>query len=160
MTNNGIASVQRERATLRAAARDDLPAIEKLLSAGRLPVAGVESTIGNFLVAESRDELVGAIGLELYGSAALLRSVVVADSVRGTGLGAQLVNEIIREADEKGVRQVFLLTTTAEHYFPRFGFERITRDEVPESVKQSVEFRGACPASAIVMMREVLPPAK
>jgi choline dehydrogenase-like flavoprotein len=50
---------------------------------------------------------------------------------------------------------VFLLTTTAEGFFPRFGFEQITRDEVPPSVRGSVEFQSACPASAIVMRRQL-----
>ena len=45
------------------------------------------------------------------------------------------------------------LTTTAERFFPRFGFERITRDDVPASVQASIEFREACPASATVMRR-------
>jgi amino-acid N-acetyltransferase len=52
---------------------------------------------------------------------------------------------------------VFLLTTTAERFFPKFGFEQIARDEVPASVKASVEFRSACCASAIVMRKQLAP---
>jgi amino-acid N-acetyltransferase len=52
---------------------------------------------------------------------------------------------------------VFLLTTTAERFFPRFGFEEIARDEVPASVQASVEFQSACPASAIVMRKRLAP---
>jgi N-acetylglutamate synthase-like GNAT family acetyltransferase len=44
---------------------------------------------------------------------------------------------------------VYLLTTTTAGYFPRFGFARIARAEVPSSVQESVEFTAACPASAI-----------
>ena len=50
---------------------------------------------------------------------------------------------------------LYLLTTTAEGYFPKFGFERITRAEVPPSVQASVEFATACPASAIVMRKRL-----
>ena len=50
-----------------------------------------------------------------------------------------------------GITTVVLLTTTAEDYFPRFGFERTDRSVVPEEVRESAEFRGACPASATVM---------
>jgi amino-acid N-acetyltransferase len=48
-----------------------------------------------------------------------------------------------------------LLTTTAERYFPRFGFERVDRKDVPESVRASVEFTSACPSSAIVMRKSL-----
>ena len=140
-------------ATLRAAVPDDLTAIEDLLRASQLPVSGVESAIGHFIVAESHGRVVGAIGVELYEAAALLRSAVVEPSMRGTGLGAALVSAIVQEAERQGVEQIFLLTTTAENYFPRFGFGPVTRAAVPERVKTSVEFRGACPSSAIVMMR-------
>jgi amino-acid N-acetyltransferase len=42
---------------------------------------------------------------------------------------------------------------TAEHYFPRFGFERIERGAVPEAISETLEFRSACPASAVAMAR-------
>ena len=54
-----------------------------------------------------------------------------------------------------GLTPLYLLTTTAEDFFPRFGFSRITRQEVPESVRASVEFRSACPASAVVMWKPI-----
>jgi amino-acid N-acetyltransferase len=46
---------------------------------------------------------------------------------------------------------VYLLTTTAEAFFPHFGFERIERAAVPPRIQNSREFHGACPASATVM---------
>ena len=58
-------------------------------------------------------------------------------------------------AREHGVENVFLLTTTAEGFFPKFGFALIQRNDVPRSVQSSVEFHSACPASAVVM-RKVL----
>jgi amino-acid N-acetyltransferase len=50
-----------------------------------------------------------------------------------------------------GARELYLLTTTAEGYFPRLGFERIARDELPAALAASEELRGACPASAVTM---------
>ena len=44
-----------------------------------------------------------------------------------------------------------LLTTTAEHYFPSFGFTETTRDVVPDDIRATGEFRGTCPESAIAM---------
>ena len=160
MTQSDTMSGRRTSATLRPAVAGDLGDIEALLSANRLPVDDVSAVMENFVVAESRGSLVGAIGLEIYGDQALLRSAVVAEEMRGTGLGSELVNAIVGQATALGVTRVFLLTTTAEKYFPRFGFTRITRDDVPKSVKSSVEFRGACPDSAFVMMRDVPPRAR
>ena len=50
-----------------------------------------------------------------------------------------------------GAHDLVLLTSTADGWFPRFGFERISRDAAPASLHASEEFRGACPASAVVM---------
>lgn len=79
----------------------------------------------------------------------------IADGVRGTGLGSRLVNEILERAAALGIRDVYLLTTTAEEYFPKFGFTRAARLDVPESVRASREFQGACPDTAVVMRRTV-----
>jgi amino-acid N-acetyltransferase len=54
------------------------------------------------------------------------------------------------------MKAVFLLTTTAEQFFPRLGFEPISRADVPESVQASVEFQSACPASATVMRKQLV----
>jgi amino-acid N-acetyltransferase len=48
-----------------------------------------------------------------------------------------------------------LLTTTAERFFPRFGFERVERVDVPASVQASIEFRSACRESAVVMRKRI-----
>jgi len=57
-------------------------------------------------------------------------------------------------ARQRGVRRIYLLTETADRFFPRFGFRRIVRDQVEPAVRQSVEFRSVCPESAVVMVRE------
>jgi amino-acid N-acetyltransferase len=110
-------------------------------------------------VAESStDGVIGAIGLEVYGRAALLRSAVVATSWQSAGIGRELVTAVLREAERLGVTEIFLLTTTAGDYFPRFGFTRTDRREVPEPLLASEELRGACPASAVVMRRRLQGP--
>ena len=76
-------------------------------------------------------------------------------AARGAGVGVALVERLLGHAREHDIRAIYLLTTTAERYFPRFGFDRITRDDVPEAVKTSVEFRDACPASAAVMRKVI-----
>ena len=138
---------------IRRAKSSDLSAVESLLTASDLPTNGVRDNFSDFVVADDDGAITGAIGLEKYGSVALLRSAVVAPDHRGTGVGRKLVEQLLERAEEAGVDELYLLTTTAEKYFPRFGFTRTTRATVPEAVKASAEFRGACPDTAVVMSR-------
>jgi len=137
----------------------DYPAVIALLEAAGLPRAGVPMGLGDFLVADTESGLAGAIGLERYGRAALLRSAVVRPGDQGSGIGAALVRALLDRARDSEVREIYLLTTTAERWFPRFGFARIARERVPDAVRASVEFREACPASAAVM-RALIPDAQ
>lgn len=145
-------------AQLRAARAADLPSIEKLLTASQLPLAGVADSLPGFIVAESDGAIVGSAALEVCCDNALLRSVAVAPEWRSRGLGRALVSRVIADAEARGLRALYLLTTTAEHYFPSFGFQEIPRDQVPADVQGTEEFRDACPASAVVMCRECASP--
>jgi amino-acid N-acetyltransferase len=107
------------------------------------------------LVAKEGEQIVGTAALELYGDGALLRSVAVEPIRQGRQLGHQLTDAALQLATAHGVNTVFLLTTTAERFFPRFGFEEIDREQLPVSVRESVEFQSACPASAIVMRKQL-----
>ena len=140
---------------IRSATSEDLTAVERLLSASDLPLDGVKDHFSNFVVAEDDGEIAGAIGLEEFGAVALLRSAVVAPEHRGSGVGRRLVERLLEGAEVAGIEELYLLTTTAEKYFPRFGFTRTTRSAVPDAVKASAEFQGACPDTAVVMTRRV-----
>jgi len=139
---------------VRAAAFSDLAAVEKLLTASGLPLDGVRDAFSTFVVAESGDDIIGVAGLERAGNDALLRSVAVHPDWRSHGIGRALVTRVISDAEARGLRALYLLTTTADRYFPGFGFHVVTREEVPNIVRETVEFRSACPASATVMCRE------
>lgn len=140
-------------AAIRAARPDDLGGVEALLVASGLPTAGVAPALGNFLVAEHGGAIVGVVGVEQCCGYGLLRSTAVDASWRSRGLGRQLVERAIAGAESQGLHALYLLTTTAERYFPSFGFSVTTRDKVPDAVRDTVEFRSACPASAVVMVR-------
>jgi amino-acid N-acetyltransferase len=107
-------------------------------------------------VAEAEGRLVGIAGVEMYGDGALLRSVAVDPEWRDRGIARLLTDRALDTARAEGVESVFLLTTTAEGYFPKVGFEAISRDAVPAGVQQSIEFRGACPDTAVIMRRRLL----
>jgi amino-acid N-acetyltransferase len=149
--NTGACNVE-----LRPATQEDLSAILALLKESSLPTAGLgDQALTDFIVAERGGRLVGVVGLEIYRESALLRSAAVEPSWRGTGIGRALVERALDLSRKRGIRDVFLLTTTAEDYFPRFGFCCVTRDSVPAAVRGSAEFQGACPDSAVVMRKTV-----
>lgn len=135
--------------SIRPATAADRPAAEALLKRHGLPLDGFR--VEDAVVAVRADgSLAGVAALERHGDAALLRSVAV--DAPGQGVGAALVHHLVATADREG-REVVLLTTTADGYFPRFGFAPIDRADVPEALLVSAEFRGACPASARVLHR-------
>jgi arsenite-transporting ATPase len=133
-----------------AADRDEVLA---LLQASNLMIEGVPDDMHGFVVARAHGELVGVAGVEPHGESALLRSVAVVPGQRGSGIGKRLVDAALERAMAAGVRDVVLLTEGADGWFERFGFERIDRSAAPEGVKQSVQFKSACPDSATVMRR-------
>jgi amino-acid N-acetyltransferase len=136
---------------IRSATPSDLPAVESLLRASSLPTIGIAPVIEDFLVAESGTDVVGVVGMEYCCSYGLLRSTAVSPDYRGKGVARQLVEQVIARAESRGINALYLLTTTAETYFPSFGFVKTTRDAVPGEIQSTDEFRGACPASATVM---------
>ena len=141
--------------TICPAEKVDLPAVRQLLEAAHLPLDDVEAHLSTMVVAKDGSGVVGAAAVELYADGALLRSVVVSRAVQGQGMGQRLTEAALGIAMNRGVETVFLLTTTAERFFPKLGFEEISRADVPESVQASVEFHSACPASATVMRKRL-----
>jgi amino-acid N-acetyltransferase len=142
-------------AQIEAARATDAADVLRLLSHNRLPLEGLEEHLTTTLVARQDGRIVGSAALEMYQGGALLRSVAVASEQQGRGLGSELTNAAICLAQTLRAPAIYLLTTTAETFFPKFGFERITREEVPVSVQASVEFTSACPSSATVMRKSL-----
>ena len=139
---------------VRPATPADLPAVERLLMESGLPLDGVQESLSTFVVAQAGDDVVGVAGVECCVANGLLRSVAVDPAWRSHGVGRALVTRIISDAAARGIDALFLLTTTAERYFPTFGFRAIPREEVPDDIRATAEFSGACPASATVMRRD------
>jgi amino-acid N-acetyltransferase len=137
----------------------DLESLCELLDAVDLPSAGLRDHLGTALVARDGDDIVGCVALEIYGDAALLRSLAVVPSRRETGLGRRLVQAALSLGRQNGASTFCLLTTTAADFFVRhFAFRPVARAEVPAPVRQSVEFVSACPATAQAMILTVRKP--
>ncbi len=145
---------------LRPGEEADYQQVTALLERAGLPLAGVSPRLDGFVVLEADGRIVGTAAVEAYGDVGLLRSVAVDAERRGSGLGAALVEQALDEARAAGVRDVFLLTTTAQRYFPRHGFAVASRDDAPAALQASAEFRGACPASATIMRRRLERPRR
>ena len=136
----------------RAAKSEDWPQITRLLGMHGLPLAGAREHLDAFLVAESDGAVIGCIGAEYYGEAALMRSLAVTPDARGQGVGSGLVVRLLAGLRQRNVRSAAIVTTTADGFFTRFGFVPVAREEIPAALLVSQEFNGACPASAKAML--------
>lgn len=144
-------------AALRAATARDLPTIAALLTDAGLPTVGLDGFLDGVVVAERGGEIVGAGGLEAAGADVLLRSLVTVPTERGRGTGHALVARLIANARERGARTIWLLTETAQEFFPRLGFRRVARELAPAPLQSLAEFAHACPASAVALARRAQP---
>lgn len=132
----------------------DSAALRSLLEQSALATADLTTAPDlRFWVLIDGDQIVGAVGLERYGAAGLLRSLVVSPDSQRRGLGQRLVATLEREATAAGVKTLVLLTQTAERFFTRLGYIVSDRRDVPDAIRQSAEFRSLCPAAAVCMMK-------
>jgi amino-acid N-acetyltransferase len=127
----------------------DAPAVLRLLERNHLPLEGLT----DWITAREDGQIIGSAALEIYPDGALLRSVAVAPEAQRQGVGHELTAAAIHLADTLNAPALYLLTTTAERFFPRFGFEPIARADVPATVQASIEFTSACPSTAAVMRK-------
>lgn len=141
---------------LRQAQPTDWQTVKRLLAESGLPTEDLgPGQLDGFLVAEDGDEIVGLIGLEVFGTTGLLRSLVVASDARRAGLGGKLVGSLESAAQTAGIEALWLLTIDAEKFFQRQGFTIVDRDYVPDSIRQTEEFGDLCPDTAYLMMKEI-----
>ena len=144
-------------ANIAPASPQDFDEVIALLDAAALPVEDLkQSSMAHFLVArDGSGKVIGAIGVERYGRAALLRSLVVAPGCRNRDLGTRLVAEREARCRLSGVADLFLLTTTARDFFARQGYRAIGREAVPGALHVATEFSRLCPGSAVCMTKSL-----
>lgn len=138
-----------------AAEPRDMPLIAEALAAEGLATADLPGRIEFFVFREPGGGVVGFAGLEPFGAAALLRSLVVLPPARARAQGSAIVAWMAEEARRRGVAELFLLTIGAAPFFEKLGFRRIERGAVPAAVAASAEFTTLCPASAQCMARRI-----
>jgi len=124
----------------RRARAEDIPRIEALITGEHLPAYGLDEFLGTFFVLADGEHVVGCAGLEVYGEAALLRSVVVAPERRRRDEGRRLVEAALAEARRRGVARVYLFTMNAGAFFGRLGFRDVRPEDFEEAVRASRQY--------------------
>ncbi|SDF54935.1 amino-acid N-acetyltransferase [Halorubrum xinjiangense] len=135
------------------AAAGELDYVETLLERNGLPAEDVGDSPANFYVATVGGERIGVGGIEPYGRVGLLRSVVVDARKRGVGYGSAICDALETRARKGGVKELYLLTTTASGFFSERGYAAIERTDAPEAIRNTTEFADLCPASAVCMRK-------
>ena len=136
----------------------DTCAVVALLEQCDLLTSGVSENLPGFLVARSNGKVIASAGVETYGAFGLLRSIAVDRARRREGIAAVLVRQALERAARDHVTALYLLTTTAAKYFERFGFLVCSRDDAPDGIRKSWEFRAGCPATAVSMSCRISAP--
>lgn len=133
-----------------------LPAIKTLLQSATLPVEDLDHSKPTFFIARSGDEIVSVMGLEMLEDLGFLRSVATKPAWRKKGLASILFEKLSFAAKQAGAKELWLLTTDADKYFLKKGFEYVDRNNTPELIRQTAEFTTLCSSTAIVMKKELL----
>jgi arsenite methyltransferase len=140
--------------TIEPATKGDLPVVEALLTEAGLPT-DVAPHLEGFLVARHHGQVVGCAGMEIRGTDVLFRSLAVSPDYRGAGIGQRLYDALVENARGRGVQRAYVLTTTIVSLAESWGFQRMTRDQVPEAIRDTTQFRGECCASAVPMWKDL-----
>lgn len=130
---------------------EDLDLIEKLLKQNDLPYQDVREEGKEFFLAYNNADLIGVVGLETFKDIALLRSMIVKEEYRNKSYGKQIFSALVDYVKTQGIIELYLLTTTAEKFFKKLGFQNIKRDSAPEEIKQTSQFSTICPSSAVCL---------
>ena len=142
--------------TLEPALPADEPWIRKLLTRCGLPEEDITPQhLRHFWAMKEKGQIIGAVGLEVFASLALLRSLAVDVGFRNRGFARQLVKKAEEYAVSLRIEVLYLLTVTAEGFFQKQGYEKLARDAAPQEIKGTAEFQGLCPASSVLMVKQI-----
>ncbi|AEI50473.1 Methyltransferase type 11 [Runella slithyformis DSM 19594] len=144
--------------TIRSAQPADYESVVSLLQSVELPTEDLNPTLPDFVLAFAGEKAVGSAGADINGTTGLLRSVAVGEGFRNYKIAGRLINEVTKQARLKGVKELYLITTTADGYFEKQGYTVVNRAEVPTEIAQSRQFSNICPSSAVVMKKRIEKP--
>jgi N-acetylglutamate synthase-like GNAT family acetyltransferase len=110
---------------------EDRETARTLLRAHDMSDAGLAGGESLFVGAFDDGTLVGLAGLDSGAGVGLLRSLLVIEPRRRSGIGAALVDHLIARAWAMGIRRLYLFATEREARFAWLGWKRAG---VPELV--------------------------
>lgn len=97
----------------------------------------IANAIRSYFVARDRSDIIGFCALHIYTpKLGEVRSLIVRRDFRGRGIGAKLVELVMQEGSDLGVRELLVLTYR-DNFFKRLGFEVIPREEIPSHKVQA-----------------------
>ena len=135
--------------------RGDDPRLRALLEAADLPTDDLKDAGRMFFLVRSDGATIGCGGLEVTGGDVLLRSIAIDPRHRGRGLGRKIARDVLERARLGGAVRAYLLTTSAASFFETIGFARIDRADAPDAVLRTRQASSICPASAVVMVKDL-----
>ena len=92
----------------------------------------VATNIRSYQLAFDDEKLVGFCALHIHTTTlAEVRSLIVSESVRGSGIGTTLVQRALKEAKLLGLKEVLVLTY-GQSFFERLDFKEIPKESLPE----------------------------
>ena len=144
-----------ETINLKPAETVQLEEIQKLLKNSGLPFEDINNHLNNFLCMMNNEEIIAVGGMEIYDDVSLLRSLAVTEGKRNEGLGQLIYFALIEHAKTKNIKSIYLLTETAEKFFIKNGFTKVERNIIPETIKNTYEYKKLCAESAIVLMKNI-----
>jgi amino-acid N-acetyltransferase len=126
---------------IRKARIDDVRSIQALVNSyaeqGQMLPRSLNELYENlrdFWIYEDRDGIAGVCALHVsWDGIAEIRSLAVRKNSVGKGIGANLVQECLREAVELGASRVFVLTYQ-EGFFTKIGFVPVDKKELPHKI--------------------------
>ncbi len=88
----------------------------------------------SFIVAHDGQKVVGVAGLHiLWEDLAEIRSLAIAESAKGLGVGKRLVLSLVDECKRLGIKRALALTYQKE-FFLKCGFQVVAKESLPQKV--------------------------
>ncbi len=113
----------------------------------------IQESIDDWIIAASAGSIIGVGSLLEMGSGLVeVRSLAVAPSYRKNGVGAKIVEALVREAHARGSKTVFALTR-AVPFFEKSGFNVTEKENLTEKVWRDClicPIRHACDEVAVM----------
>jgi amino-acid N-acetyltransferase len=110
--------------------------------------------IRDFYVLELDGKIKGCVALNIvWDDLAEVKALAVDESLRGQGWGRKLVEEILKEAKELGIKKVFALTLVKE-FFNKLGFKTVQKRRLPQKIWgeciHCIKFPDECNETAVM----------